>query len=77
MKEKKKKKEKKAGRVKAADVGLEGFVDWGEPIVSVLIRRKRTTCLALPLDSLHGCVSGVRTLWARLPPAPKVQAINA
>ena len=39
-KEKKKNKEENVGRVKAADEGLEGFVDWGEPTASGLAKDK-------------------------------------
>ena len=34
MEKKKKKKTKKVGHIKAIDTGLEGFVDWVDPISS-------------------------------------------
>ena len=55
------KRKNKVGRVKVVGEGLEGFVDWGEPITSEPTKEKEDDM------SILGCASRLWALKARLP----------
>ena len=68
---------KKAGQIKVVVVGLEGFVDWKNLVVSELAEERETKCLASSLDLLCGCISELPTLKGRPSPASKFRTRNA
>ena len=57
-------------------MGLEGFVNWTDPMVSESATEREAKMSNLTVGLLCCCVNELPTFRGRLPPAPRVQTTN-